>query len=64
MMTLPRIVVIGMGGTIGMVRGAEGALHPAASVGELLGQVPAAARYAELSLLPLASLDIAFLIEL
>lgn len=56
-MTLPRIVVIGMGGTIGMVRGADGALRPASSVGELLDQVPAAAHYAELTLVPLASLD-------
>lgn len=46
-----------MGGTIGMVRGATGALRPAASVGELLDQVPAAARYAALELVPLASLD-------
>ncbi len=38
-MSLPRIVVIGLGGTIGMVRGADGALRPAASVGELLAQV-------------------------
>jgi len=38
-MSLPRIVVIGLGGTIGMVRGADGALRPAASVGELLDQV-------------------------
>ena len=55
--SLPQIVVIGMGGTIGMVRGADGALRPAVSVGELLDQVPAAARYAELTLVPLASLD-------
>lgn len=46
------MVVIGMGGTIGMVHGADGALRPAASVGELLDQVPAAARYAELTLVP------------
>ena len=51
-MSLPRMVVIGMGGTIGMVHGADGALRPAASVGELLDQVPAAARYAELTLVP------------
>lgn len=56
-MKAPRIVVIGMGGTIGMVRGPEGALHPAASVEELLAQVPAAAKYATLELVPLASLD-------
>ena len=41
-MSLPRLLVIGMGGTIGMVRGPGGALRPAASVEELLAQVPAA----------------------
>lgn len=56
-MERPRIVVIGMGGTIGMVRSPQGALRPAASVEELLALVPAAAKYAELELIPLASLD-------
>lgn len=56
-MSSPRIVVIGMGGTIGMVRGSDGALRPAASVSELVAQVPAAAKYAELTLVSLTSVD-------
>ena len=56
-MSLPKLLVIGMGGTIGMVRSAGGALRPAASVEELLAQVPAAGKYADLTLRSLASLD-------
>ncbi len=63
-MRVPRILLIGLGGTIAMTRDASGAISPALSADDLLRAVPGIERVADietaspLSLLPGASLAI------
>lgn len=54
---LPHIVVIGMGGTIGMSRDADGYLRPSRDVEDIASFIPSASKYAHLTLIPLEALD-------
>jgi L-asparaginase len=53
----PRVLLVTTGGTITMVRGADGTLVPCADAGELVSRVPELARVVDLDVLPLANID-------
>jgi len=54
---VPRILIVATGGTITMVRGADGGLAPCADAGMLLEKVPELKQLAEIDVMSLVNLD-------
>ena len=55
--TKARVLMIGCGGTIGMVPGEDGTLHPAHSVDEIVKYIPGLTEHAEIQFLQLMNKD-------
>jgi L-asparaginase len=53
----PRVLLVTTGGTITMLRGANGSLYPCEDAGKLLERIPELNTLAEIDILPLTSVD-------
>ncbi|HAE38629.1 MAG TPA: L-asparaginase 1 [Candidatus Riflebacteria bacterium] len=57
MLDKPRVLLVTTGGTITMLRGANGSLYPCEDAGKLLEYIPELSMLAEIDILPLANID-------